>query len=178
LSLAVRVLSTAERSQGTATSLFILIAISFVLLGAYVIAYMRNVQLFATRTRLGRRDYLGRTKTWPAHDLAEVRFQKIDWGGGSVPRRAYLFIGRDHRLLMRMEPNFWRDEDVRRLAGTIGVPVREGPTQKLKDFAAEFPDGVPRWIPRSRAQLWVFTLLLVGLILLVTVLIGIFGRVI
>ena len=141
------------------------------LVGAYAVAYVRNTRLFSSSSMFGRRDWRRQVRVWPKNDLAEVRLQSINWGGGSMPRRAYLFISREHRILFRLEPNFWREQDVRAIAAAMNVSITDGPTLKLKEFASEFPDGVPRWLPHSRTQLALFSLALIGVILIVPVVI-------
>ena len=121
------------------------------MVGAYVVAYVRNSRLFSSSSMFGRRNWRRRVKIWPKDELAELRFQRVDWGG-SVPRLMYLFIGRDHHLLFRLEPNFWDDDDVRRFADSMGVKVVEAPPATSKAFQKEFPEAMPPWMAHTRMR--------------------------
>ena len=167
IGLLARLALTSVNTPQVAVGLELAAAVFLVLLGAYVAAYMRNATLFVSNGTFGRRDFLGRIRTWPTLELAEVRFQRIDWGG-SVPRLAYLFITREHQLLFRLEPNLgWKEEDIRRLAARLGVAVKEAPPVKLKEFRQEFPNVVPAWMasPRLRLLVWIVFFILTMLAL-------------
>ena len=156
----------AFRHPGLSIALAIGAACFLALVGAYVVAYVRNTRLFSFSSTFGRRDWRGRVKAWPKSELAELRFQRVDWGG-SVPRLMYLFIGRDRHLLFRLEPNFWKEADVRRFAEGVGVKVLEAPPATSKAFQKEFPEAMPPWMAhtRMRTVIWVAFFLVTVLIL-------------
>jgi hypothetical protein len=145
---------TASFGLTAPSSVVILIGVALftLILGGFLVLFFRNSRFFVAHGQIGMRDYLGRTQVWPVADIAQARFQKIDYGAGPIP--ALLLVSPEHRLLVKLSLLSWNPADIERVLTGSGLSVAEAPPLSKSAFLQEFPTANPSWSNKQWKQ-WV-----------------------
>jgi len=169
LAITAGVVPQSGRAAGSfygAVTVLPLLAVLVVGLVIYRLLLMRNARLEVAGGELRSVDWAGRARVWPVSSISGFVLAPIRSNGSSNRWRRWLIIGSGDRVLVRFNAAFFAEDDVKRLASSLGarMAIETDQSVEVRRLNDRFP-GAASWLEihsGAAGALFVLVLMVAG----------------